>query len=236
MKGSIIWALAMVLVATVGHVPVVSAEVRTAGFVCTQGVYNTELTAPWDVLEHTRYRDPENYIRCILITEDGQPLRTAEGLLITADHSFSDCPDLDIVLIPSSEGSMGVDLENRAFIDFLKDKVARAEWVITLCDGAFPLAATGSLDGRVATTFPGDRDRFAKTFPKVDVRYDVRYVVDGKYITSTGGAPSFEPAFYLVDRLYGRDHALRSARGLVFPWAEADIPHLVVKPSKQGSR
>jgi transcriptional regulator GlxA family with amidase domain len=203
------------------------AGVLNAGFICTQGVFNTELTAPWDVLEHTRYRDSENYIRCYLITEDGGPLTTAEGLRIAADYSFAECPDLDIVLIPSSEGSMDADLQNEVFLSFLRERIEAASWVITLCDGAFPLAATGSLDHRIATTFPGDRDRFATMFPEIDVRYDVRYVVDGKFITSTGGAPSFEPAFYLIDVLYGREHALRTAQGLVFSWADVDIPHLI---------
>lgn len=203
--------------------------VLVAGFVCTEGVYNTELMAPWDVLQHSLYRDDENYIRCVLITEDGQPFVSAEGLTIAADHSFADAPALDIVLLPSSEHSMEGDLRNERLLDFLRTKIDAADWVITLCDGAFPLAATGRLDGRVATTFPGDRDRFAAMFEAVDVRYDVRFVVDGKFITSVGGAPSYEPAFWLVEHLYGREHAERSAQGLVFPWDASAVPHLIVE-------
>ena len=202
--------------------------VLTAGFVCTPGVYNTELTAPWDVMQHSVYRDDANYVRTVLITEDGQPFRSAEGLVIAADHSFEDAPDLDIVVIPSSEGSMGVDLENEVFIEWLKKRCEDADWVITLCDGAFPLAETGLLKDRVATTFPGDRDAFAEKYPEVEVRYDARFVVDGKFITSTGGAPSFEPAFWLMERLYGHDHVARTAQGLVHDWDVGKVPHLVV--------
>jgi transcriptional regulator GlxA family with amidase domain len=207
-----------------------SAEtgVLTAGFVCTPGVYNTELTAPWDVIQHSVYRDDVNYVRTVLITEDGEPFRSAEGLVIAADHSFDDAPELDILVIPSSEGSMGVDLENERFIEWLRERCEQADWVMTLCDGAFPLAQTGLLDAKVATTFPGDRDAFAEKFPEVDVRYDVRFVVDGKFITSTGGAPSFEPAFWLMERLYGHDHVERSAEGLVYEWDPGKVPHLVV--------
>lgn len=202
--------------------------VLTAGFVCTPGVYNTELTAPWDVIQHSVYRDENNYVRTVLITEDGEPFRSAEGLLIAADHSFGNAPDLDIVIIPSSEGSMGADLGNEVFIDWLRKRCEAADWVMTLCDGAFPLAQTGLLDERVATTFPGDREAFAQRYPKVDVRHDVRFVVDGKYITSTGGAPSFEPAFWLMERLYGSEHVARTAEGLVYPWDAGAVPHLIV--------
>jgi hypothetical protein len=84
------------------------------------------------------------------------------------------------------------------------------------------------LDRRIATTFPGDRHAFAAKFPEVDVRYDVRFVVDGKYITSVGGAPSYEPAFYLMEALYSAEHARRSGQGLVVDWDLASVPHLIV--------
>ena len=111
---------------------------------------------------------------------------------------------------------------------YLRKSIENASWVITLCDGAFPLGATGFLNGRIATTYPGDRDAFAKKYPDIDVRHDVRFVVDGKFITSVGGAPSYEPAFYLVELLYGKAHADRTGVGLVFPWQLDEVPHLIV--------
>jgi len=204
------------------------AGVLRAGFVVTPGVFNSELMAPYDVLEHTRYRDENDYVACFVIAQTMEPLRTAEGIWITPHHSFADAPELDIVIIPSGEHSMDSDLENGAYVAYLEKVIAGADWVISLCDGAFPFAATGALNGRIATTFPGDRDAFAARFPEIDVRYDVRFVVDGRFITSVGGAPSYEPAFWLVDHLYGSEHAARTAQGLVFDWDPGMLPHLVV--------
>ena len=68
-------------------------------------------------------------------------------------------------------------------------------------------------------------------FPEEEVRDDVRLVVDGKFITSVGGGMSYEPAFYLVERLYGREHVEATARGLVWPWDLGAVPHLVVEPA-----
>jgi len=205
-----------------------SAGVLNAAFVCTQGVFNSELMAPYDVLQHSVFRDSLNYILPFIVTEDGGPFTSFEGLTIAAHHSFETAPRIDILIIPSSENSMGADLENSRLMQWLGEQVSTARWVVTLCDGAFPLAATGALDGRVATTFPGDRDRFAEMFLKVDVRYDVRFVVDGKFITSVGGAPSYEPAFYLVQTLYSQAHAERTSEGLVFGWDLGKVPHLIV--------
>ena len=202
---------------------------RTALFVVAPKVFNSELMAPYDVLQHTVFRDADNYVETAVVSADGKPVETFEGITVVPHYSFENAPDPDILVIPSTDGSMDRDLKDEAYMAFIRRAVEKAEWVITVCDGAFPLAATGVLDGRVATTFPGDRESFRDMFPKIDVRFDVRLVVDGKFITSVGGGMSYEPAFYLVERLYGKAHADASARGLVWAWDLETLPHVVVE-------
>lgn len=204
-------------------------RVRTALFVIADKVYNSELMAPYDVLQHTVFRDDQDYIQTAVVSADGKPVETFEGITVVPHYSFANAPKADILVIPSTEGSLDRDLNDEIYMDWLKEAVNQAEWVLTVCDGAFPLAATGALDGRVATTFPGDRKKLQEMFPKIDVRFDVRMVVDGKLITSVGGGMSYEPAFYLVETLYGKEHADASARGLVWPWDLETLPHLVVE-------
>ena len=52
---------------------------------------------------------------------------------------------------------------------------------------------------------------------------------DDKYITSTGGAKSFEAALYLSEHLYGKEIAERLAKGLVIDWNVKNIPHLIIE-------
>ena len=201
--------------------------VLTAGFVGIETVYNSELMAPYDVLQHSVFRDSINYVETFVVSPNGQPFTTFEGITITPHYSFDNAPEIDILVIPSTGGSMTTDLEDEPLIAWLAEAVERARYVITVCDGAFPLAATGALEGRAATTFPADRDRLAEMFPDIDVRYDANFVVDGKFITSVGGARSYEPALYLVEKLYGSDHVQRTAGGLVLDWDVKAIPHLI---------
>ena len=115
---------------------------------------------------------------------------------------------------------MDRDLADAALIAKVKRRVEEASLILTLCDGAFVLAATGAMDGRSATTFPGDRDAFARMFPKVNLRRDVSWVSDGKYVTSAGGVESFHAALAVVERLYGEKAASGIAKGLVLDWTE----------------
>ena len=198
-------------------------------FLIVDGVYNTELMAPYDVFHHTVFHAPPG-MALFTVSPDGEPIQTFEGLTITPNHSFADAPPIDVLVVPSAEGSMGKDLENRALIDWVRTIGRRARFVLSLCDGAFVLAEAGLLDGLPVTTFPGDYQAFAERFPQLDLRVNVNFVQAGKVITSQGGVRSYAAAMHLVEQLYGLKAAQGVGRGLLIPWppgAESEPPWIV---------
>jgi transcriptional regulator GlxA family with amidase domain len=210
------------------------AKVYNAGIVVKDQVYNGEVVAPYHVFQHTFQEGTDSYIRPILITPDGKPFTTYEGVRIVPDYSFENAPHIDILVIPSTKLSMTDDLKNTEYIDWIKKTDEQASYVMSLCFGSFPLAATGALNGRTATTFPGERNKFARMFPEVKVvRYGANFVVDGKYITSVGGHPSHEPALYLVEKLYSRELAKSIAEKFAMRWAPNEIPHIIVRQKQK---
>lgn len=198
------------------------------GIVIVDGVYNTELTAPMDMFHHTVFHAKPG-CRVFTVAPSLDPITSFEGLRILPDFSFSDCPPIDILVVPSAEHSMDSDLENRHLIDFVRERGKRASWLLSLCDGAFVLAAAGLLDDLHATTFPADLDRFEAQFPAVRVERNLSFVRHGKAVTSVGGEPSFEAALYLCQLLYGPKAARGIARGLVIDWDLTAIDHLELK-------
>jgi transcriptional regulator GlxA family with amidase domain len=100
---------------------------------------------------------------------------------------------------------------------------------VSLCDGAFVLAAAGLLDGHKCTTFPGDQDGFAATFPELELIRGVSFVHDGRILTSEGGAKSYDVAMHLVDHIYGEHVATGVGRGLIIAWPPAELAALVVE-------
>jgi len=199
---------------------------RTVGFLVVPGVYNSELMAPYDVLDHVRFRT-KDAPRVFTVAPKAGPLRTFEGLTLTPHYTFADAPAIDLLVVPSAEHSMEKDLEDAALMAWVRDRGRKAKLVLSLCDGAFVLAKAGLLDGLEATTFPGDQDRFAKMFPGVKLQRGVIFVHDGKAVTSVGGARSYDPAMYLVERLYGEDARARIGEGLVLEWSRSAVKHRV---------
>jgi transcriptional regulator GlxA family with amidase domain len=202
-----------------------------AGFLLLDGTRGAELAAAHDVLQRTVFHTRPG-IETFTVSPDGGVVRTAEGLAIDARYSFADAPALDILVVPSAEHNLDSDLGNDALTAWLKKAAAPAKYVVSLGAGAFLLAKSGVLGGRLATTFGADQDAFAQMFPKQELRRDVSFVHDGPAITSIGGARSYDVALYLVDHLYGEEVAKKVAAGLVLPWppgSPLDLPALVIR-------
>jgi transcriptional regulator GlxA family with amidase domain len=199
-------------------------------FLIMDGVYNTELTAPYDIFQHTVFRDSIKAMNTFLVANTLSPVTTFEGiqLLPHFDYLKDSLPPIDILVIPSAEHHLDTDLEDEAMLAFVKEVARNAQFITSHCDGAFVLAQAGLLEGKVSTTFPSDIDTMRERFPELDIRKEVLFVHDGQYITSAGGAKSFEAALYLCEYLYGAAVARRLAQGLVIDWDLAQVPHLVV--------
>lgn len=207
-----------------------------AAFLIVDGVYNSELMAPYDIFHHTPFHtQPLPGIEVFTVSPDGAPIVTFEGLTIQPHHSFETHPEIDILVVPSAEGSMSDDLEDPIMMEWVRRVGAQARFVISLCDGAFVLAEAGLLEQRECTTFPGDQDAFAARFPTLELRRGVSFVHDGPRLTSEGGAKSYDVAMYLVDHLYGESVARGVGRGLIIDWPPTAnaMPVRVVPPASE---
>ena len=204
-------------------------RVYNVAFLIVDGVYNSELVAPMDILHHTVFHT-EKGMKVFTVAPDSVPITSFEGLRILPDYAYlhDSLPQIDVLIVPSAEHSMDSDLDNQELISFVKNTGEQAKFVMSLCDGAFVLAKAGLLENKVCTTFPSDILKLRNMFPTLDVREDVSFVHNNNIITSAGGAKSYDPALYLCELLYGNKAAKGVASGLVIDWNVNDIKHLRV--------
>ena len=209
--------------------PEIKPDHYNAAFLIMEGVYNTELTAPFDIFQHTIFRESIKPMNVFLVANTKAPITTFEGIRLLPDFNYltDELPEIDILVVPSAEHHLDTDLQDEAMIRFVQQAARKAMYVTSHCDGAFVLAKAGLLDNVASTTFPSDIPTYREMFPHLEVKEDVLFVHEDKYITSAGGAKSFEAALYLTELLYGKKVARDLAKGLVIDWNLEDVPHVV---------
>ncbi len=211
------------------YLPKLEPNRYNVGFLIMDGVYNTEFTAPYDIFQHTQYRKGIKAMNTFTLANTLTPITSFEGVRILPDFDYTqdDIPNIDILVVPSAEHHLDSDLKDTVMLNFIKKVDKDAQFMTSHCDGAFVLAKAGLLDSVVSTTFPSDIGSYKKMFPKLKVKDSVLFVHDGKYITSAGGAKSFEASLYLCEYLYGKEIAASLASGLVIDWNLSEVPKFV---------
>ena len=212
-------------------IPTLNPNWYNVAFLIMDGVYNTELTAPYDIFQHTQYREGIKAMNVFTVANTSDPVTTFGGMRILPDFNYlqDDLPHIDILVVPSAEHHLDSDLDDISMIGFVREVAQKSIYVTSHCDGAFVLAKAGLLDTVASTTFPSDIDLYKTMFPHLDVRSDVIFVHDGKYITSVGGARSFDAALYLTDLLYGREISKKIAKGLVMEWKPDEVNKIAME-------
>ena len=154
----------------------------------------------------------------VMVTETGERAKAAQGYEVTVDYSFASAPQFEIIMVPGGGGTRR-EINNPAMLDFLRKQDAGTEWTTSVCTGAALLARAGLLKGRKATTnknafeFPRSQDPI-----NIDWQRSARWVVDGKYVTSSGISAGTDMALGLTELLYDREEAERIAHGAEYVW------------------
>jgi AraC family transcriptional activator FtrA len=165
------------------------------------GLPRPELDVPWYDLR--------------VCAETAGPLRVVGGFTMRAEHGLDALAAADTVIVPGVADVRGPVSEE--VIAALRLAHGRGARLVSICSGAFALAAAGLLDGREAATHWRYAELLGRRFPGVRVNASVLYVDDGDVLTSAGSAAGLDLLLHLVRGDHGPGVANAVARRLVVP-------------------
>ncbi|MFE7171634.1 GlxA family transcriptional regulator [Streptomyces sp. NPDC057616] len=145
----------------------------------------------------------------------GREVRTTAGARLAADVALEDVTGRIGTLIVPGRFDWRAAVTDRELISGIGRLLAPSRRVASVCAGAFPLAATGALDGRRAATHWCLAADLARHFPAIDVDRDSIFVRDGKTITSAGVTSGIDLTLSLVEEDFGPEVARAAAKYLV---------------------
>lgn len=140
---------------------------------------------------------------------------TVQGILkVNPDYSIQDAPPADIFAIFG--GNDDVAAGDPEVINWIKSRDAATKGYFSVCTGAFVLGRAGLLDHLTVTTFHSSIQSLQQAVPSAKVMANVRYVDNGRVITTAGISAGIDGALHLVARLKGKAEALRIARHMEY--------------------
>jgi transcriptional regulator GlxA family with amidase domain len=173
------------------------------------GVVPLDLGIPAQVFE----MDP-HYQVVVCADPSAGPVRSI-GFTVATSTGLEALRNADTVVVP---GYRAPDAPLPATaLRAIRSAHARGARLVSICTGAFALAAAGLLDGRPATTHWQETALLQRLYPRIDVRPNLLYVDDGDILTSAGVTAGVDLCLHIVRRDHGAAAANARARALVAP-------------------
>jgi transcriptional regulator GlxA family with amidase domain len=154
-------------------------------------------------------RKPDVKFETVLLSADGKPVTSLNGVRFEAQASFAEVPTLDVVWVPGGNpDSLAAIMKNphSPYLDYLRQVAFDAKWVCSVCEGALLLARVGLLDHHKATTHWA----FVACLQQFPIEVDTcheRFVISGNRLTGGGISSGLDEALKLIWLLFGEDVA-----------------------------
>ncbi len=205
----------LALVATLAG-PAVAApgSRKNVAIVLYPGVELLDFAGPGEVFSAARAA-----FRVYTVAETKQPLTSQGFLTVVPEYSIADAPAPDILVIPG--GNVQAIAGSPAMMAWLKQVIAKDELTMSVCNGAIALARTGALAGKKATTHWSAVAALREIEPTATVLDDVRFVDNGKVMTTAGVSAGIDGAIHVLERLLGEEAAWSTARYMQYNWEPA---------------
>ncbi|MEH1165527.1 helix-turn-helix domain-containing protein [Micromonospora sp. CPCC 205539] len=201
-------------------------------------VVGLDLGTPSQVFGTARDADDTDFYEVKVCTPGGRAVRSAAGFQVLPDHGLELLDTADTVIIPGIHGGSALatgDLDPEV-AGALRSAYERGARMMSICTGAFVLAAAGLLDGRRATTHWAYADRFRQLHPRVDLDPDVLFIVDDRMLSSAGVAAGLDLCLHVIRLDHGSEVANRAARRCVVPpWRDGGQAQYIERPVPKPS-
>ena len=198
--------------------------VRHVGIYVFDEVEVLDFAGPFEIFStasrvfHRLNPDSESPFQVFTVGASRTQIRARGGLIVEPHFSFDEHPAIDVLLIPG--GVVTAELERPSVISWIAATARSAELTASVCTGAFLIGKAGLLAGKSATTHWEDVAELRRLLPDTRVLEETRWVDEGVVVTSAGISAGLDMSLHIVERLAGKELAVRTARQMEYEWRD----------------
>lgn len=139
------------------------------------------------------------------------PVIAINGLSVNPDYELSNCPGIDILILPGGSGTRAL-MEDKEIMAWIQERQDKAEITMSICSGARMLGKLGLLDDRPYCTHHQVYDDLKAIVPIGQPKKELRYVESSAGVFTSGGiSAGIDLSFHVVSLLHGEACAKATA-------------------------
>jgi transcriptional regulator GlxA family with amidase domain len=173
----------------------------TIGILVFDDVEELDFIGPLEVFGIAR--DNGAPCRTMLVAKTHVEIRAHYGLTFRPEATFSNCPLLDLLIVPGGPGARGPARHDAATIEFIRRQAGQ---VASVCTGSLILASAGLLNGVRATTHRNRLDML-REYPGIQVDPNQRVIFEGRLATAAGITAGIDLSLAIISRQWGDELA-----------------------------
>jgi transcriptional regulator GlxA family with amidase domain len=185
-----------------------------------------DVAGPFEVFAVTRLNDEQRLqqsspFKVYLISETNKQITAIGGLRLTPDVTISECPELDLLVVPGGWGTRK-ESKNTILVKWIGNQFTNNRLIASICTGSSLLGKAGLLDGRDATTHWRAFDFLQESAPKARILKNVRFTLTEPIFTSAGVSAGIDLALRIVSHVFGTEVGQATARQMEYPYPNSD--------------
>ncbi|KUY17688.1 thiamine biosynthesis protein ThiJ [Elizabethkingia miricola] len=187
-----------------------NAEMLNIAFLVYDQVEMLDLNGPLDVFVKANVIRPGSYNNYTVGKTRDAVCAEANTMTIIPVYDIYTCPEPDMIVVPGANPEQIMKLlQNEEFqgtaLQWGKDQFRKGTEIFTVCTGSMLLSNTGILANYDITTHSMLLDTLEQYNPESNVKRGVRYVDQGKLITTAGITAGIDAALYVIGKHYGQE-------------------------------
>ncbi|MDO7083323.1 DJ-1/PfpI family protein [Pseudocolwellia sp. AS88] len=184
-------------------------------------IYNNaevlDFSGPFEVFTTAERISEKPVFNTFLINQNDRIVKARSNFKLIPDYQINNHPKIDLLIIVGGDHTN--ELNKKQVTDWILDQSTKVQIVASVCTGVFLLAKAGVIYDHEVTTHWEDINDLQIQYPKLRVKQDVRWVEQGKIITSGGISAGIDMSLHLVKLMSSHQHAIATAKQMEFCWS-----------------
>jgi transcriptional regulator GlxA family with amidase domain len=204
-------------------------KTRNVGIFIFNDAEVLDFAGPFEVFSVTSQINNHEPFNVFTVSKTTETISAVNGLKVVPDFSIDEHPPIDILIISGGQGTRKL-LNNAEVVNWVKKIHSTNELTLGICSASRIIGKAGMIDGKNFCTHHEVYDHMEEIAPLAIPQKERRFIQSSEKLYTSGGiSAGIDLSFHIVEKLLGKEVAIRTARYMEYCLVDEPHPSLVLE-------